>query len=510
MTGPSAAASRTSGPPAAVAGRAPRLAVLMVASEVAPWSKTGGLADVTGALPAALEDLGHSVTIVTPRYRGVRPPDGKREFRTIRVGSRTVDVVCQSAVISDRRRVVFVEHDPLFGREGYYGAGGVDYDDNAFRFAALSVAALDDAQAQGTTIDVVHAHDWQAGLTPTLLASYPGRWPAVEAAGRVFTIHNLAYQGLFPGDTVPALGLPWRVYEIDTGEFWGQFSFLKAGISFSDFVTTVSPTYARETLGEARGSGLHGVLAAKGWRYSGILNGIDTETWNPATDRWLPAHYDVHDLAGKRENKRALLDRLGLAVGDDALDRPLVGMVSRLVEQKGLDLVLAAEDRLMELDATWVFVGTGTPRYEKALRDLAVRVPARVGVSIGFDEGLAHLVEAGADLFLMPSLYEPCGLNQMYSLKYGTIPIVRAVGGLKDTVEDYNGDKGTGTGFVFEPYERDALLETIDRALRVYENKTAWTALRRRAMSENFSWDRSAAAYDALYQQVSAPRGTEE
>jgi starch synthase len=511
VTGPSAAASRTSGPPAAVAGRAPRLAVLMVASEVAPWSKTGGLADVTGALPAALEDLGHSVTIVTPRYRGVRPPDGKREFRTIRVGSRTVDVVCQSAVISDRRRVVFVEHDPLFGREGYYGAGGVDYDDNAFRFAALSVAALDDAQAQGTTIDVVHAHDWQAGLTPTLLASYPGRWPAVEAAGRVFTIHNLAYQGLFPGDTVPALGLPWRVYEIDTGEFWGQFSFLKAGISFSDFVTTVSPTYARETLGEARGSGLHGVLAAKGWRYSGILNGIDTETWNPATDRWLPAHYDVHDLAGKRENKRALLDRLGLAVGDDALDRPLVGMVSRLVEQKGLDLVLAAEDRLMELDATWVFVGTGTPRYEKALRDLAVRVPARVGVSIGFDEGLAHLVEAGADLFLMPSRFEPCGLNQLYSLRYGTVPVVHAVGGLDDTVRPYTSRARRPNGFKFRQDTPDALVQTMRQAVRLYRDRDVWHRIIEQGMSEDHAWARSAREYVKVYRRArydAASRGT--
>ena len=502
MNGRSGQADSPAAPPAGVVGRSPRLNILLVASEVAPWSKTGGLGDVAGALPSALESLGHDLTVVTPRYRGVPPPAGRRAPRAVAVGGRTFDVICHTAELSDRRRVVFIESEELYGRDGYYGTAAGDYPDNPVRFAVLATAALDHVQAGAVPPDVVHAHDWQAGLVPTLLAAHPGRWPAVEAAGRVLTIHNLAYQGTFPRETVPHLGLPWRVFALDGGEFWGQFSFLKAGINYSDYVTTVSPTYARETLGVEHGAGLHGVLAAKGWRYSGILNGIDTEVWNPAADRWLPAPFDADDLSGKRDCKRALLDRFGLAVGDDALDRPLVGIVSRLVAQKGIDLVLEAGERLLELDASWTVLGTGDPEFEAALERLAGRAPSRVGVRIGFDEGLAHLVEAGADMFLMPSRFEPCGLNQMYSLRYGTVPVVRAVGGLDDTIRPYTSRARRPNGFKFRRGTPEALVQTLRQAVRLYRDRDVWHRIMRQGMAEDHSWARSAREYVKVYRRA--------
>ncbi len=353
-----------------------RLHILMVASEVAPWAKTGGLADVLSGLPSALDDLGHRVTVVLPRYRNVQPPAGETIARRVTVGTFTYDVVLHVASIPRTRRVVFVDCPVLFDREGYYGVGGVDYPDGDRRFALLSVAALDMAQDDPMEpVDIVHAHDWQGGLAPAWLRIEPQRWTRLAQAGLVFTIHNLAYQGLFPRTSVPALGLDWQVFTMAGAEFWGQISFLKAGINYCDRVTTVSPSYARETLLPGAGSGLEGVLSAKGDRYVGILNGIDTRTWDPASDPWLPAHFEAGRLEGKRTCKRALLERFGLPVGDDALARPVVGMVSRLVDQKGVDLVLSAAASLLRLNATWLFVGSGDPRYERELTALARRTP---------------------------------------------------------------------------------------------------------------------------------------
>jgi len=476
----------------------------MVASEATPWAKTGGLADVVGALPAALEELGHTITLVLPRYRGVDTAGAPRQSLAVQMGAARYDVALHVADISARRRVVFVEH-PFFEREGLYGVKGLDYEDNALRFGLLSRAALDHADAEaGPPPDVIHAHDWQTGLVPTWLRVAPQRWPRLSRAGLVFTIHNLAFQGLFPRETVPALGLPWEVFTLAAGEFWSQFSFLKAGINHSDWVTTVSPAYARETLTREFGAGMEGVLAARGERYLGILNGIDVKVWNPASDRWLPARYTADDLSGKARCKRALLERFGLPVGDDAQRRPLVGVVSRLVDQKGLDLIAAASAGLLKLDATWVFIGAGETRYEQFLRDLAAQHPSRVGVFVGFSEELAHMVEAGADIFLMPSRFEPCGLNQMYSLRYGTVPVVHAVGGLDDTVQPYTARARHANGFKFREATPEALVRAVRQAVRLYTNTDAWRRLMRTGMSADYSWRKSAREYVKVYRRARA------
>jgi starch synthase len=475
----------------------------MLASEATPWAKTGGLADVVGALPAALDRLGHHVTTVIPRYRGVDTAGKTTHTKTVRLGQQEIAVSFHVVRQSARVRVVFVDVPRYFDRPGLYGDASGDYSDNAQRFGLLAVAALDFAeQHSGDPFDIIHGHDWQAGLTPAFLMASPLRWPRLAPAGRILTIHNLAYQGLFPRETVPALGLPWDVFRIDRGEFWGQLSFLKAGINDSDEITTVSPRYARETQTRAFGSGMEGVLVARAAHYTGILNGIDTGVWDPASDPLLPAHYDAENLAGKRECKRALLARFNLSVGDDVLRRPLIGLVSRLVDQKGLDLIEAAMPTLIELDANWVFLGSGESRYEKLLRDLAGRYPARVGAHIGFDEPLSHLIEAGADIFLMPSRFEPCGLNQMYSLRYGTVPVVHAVGGLDDTIQPFTARARRANGFKFHEPTPDALARTVRQAIRLYHDRPVWLRLMRQGMAEDHSWTISAKEYVKVYRRA--------
>ncbi len=486
-----------------LAGRTPRLSILHVASELTPWAKTGGLADVVAALPQALAAFGHTVTIVIPKYRGVNVPTVSRTPGALDFGGRRWPVVFEVAELAPRLQLVLLDVPEWFDRDGLYGIGGRDHPDNAIRFAGLAHGALTWAQqSDHPRPDIVHTHDWQAGLVPALLRTQPERWPRAARAGLVTTIHNLAYQGNFPREVVPQVGLEWQAFTMDTGEFWGQLSFLKTGISYSDVVTTVSPAYARETLTPEHGAGMDGVLRARAGDYLGILNGIDTTAWDPASDRYLPAHYSVADLSGKRANKRALLERCGLPVGDDVLARPLIGLVSRLVEQKGIDLVLDAMDELLELDATWVFVGSGDAVYEERLRALAQRHPARVAAYIGFDESLAHLVEAGADMFLMPSRFEPCGLNQMYSLRYGTVPIVRAVGGLDDTIQAFSPRAKKANGFKFEPATSEALVRTIRQAVRVFRRADWWAALQARGMREDHSWETSAREYVKVYRRA--------
>jgi starch synthase len=489
--------------PVRLAGRTPRLRVLMVSAEASPWAKTGGLADVLAGLPDALDRLGHHSTVVLPRYRGVTLPDVQSTPAEVRVGSRTHRIQYHTAALSSKRRVVFVDSPSHFDREGYYNVGGHDYGDNAERFALLSTAALDFAERDaGGPPDIVHVHDWQAAFAPVALRADPPRWPRLTGAGLVLTIHNLAYQGNFPPELVPAVGLPWSVYSVEGGEFWGRFSFLKAGVNACDLVTTVSPTYAAETLRPEFGCGLDGVLAARRDAYVGILNGIDTRAWDPASDEWLPARFDADHLHGKRECKRALLQRFGLPVGDDAMARPAVGMVSRLVDQKGFDLVVAASRSLVMLDALWVVAGAGEERFERPLRQLAAEFPARVGVFIGFDERLAHLIEAGSDIFLMPSRFEPCGLNQMYSLRYGTVPVVRAVGGLDDTVCAYSPRAVRANGFKFSEATPEAIVRAMRQAIRVYHDRGAWERLMRQGMAEDHSWEASAREYVKVYKRA--------
>jgi starch synthase len=480
------------------------LNIVMVASEVSPWAKTGGLGDVTSALPAALGRLGHRVTVIVPKYRGISLPDAVVFARPITTAGRLLTVTFHLAQTVPGVRIVMVDLPTYFDREGYYGLGNMDYADNAERFAGLAAAALEFAEhdPSGTPPDVIHAHDWQAGLVPVILSTAASRYPRLQRAARVFTIHNLAYQGRFPREVVPALGLPWSVFSIETGEFWGQFSFLKAGLTSSDMLTTVSPTYAGETQTAALGFGLEGVLAARRNRYVGILNGIDTDVWNPAEDPYLPAHYDARDFTGKTDCKRALLARFGLAFGDDAVGRPVIGMVSRLVPQKGIDLVEAASDELAALNATWIVVGLGDPRLEAFLRTWAAQYPSRVGVHIGLDESLAHLVEAGSDILLMPSRFEPCGLNQMYSLRYGTVPVVHAVGGLEDTVQPYAVRARRANGFTFHEPSAAAMTRVLRQAVRLYDNRPAWEQLMRVGMAADHSWETSAREYVKVYRRA--------
>ena len=474
--------------------------VLMIASECVPFAKTGGLADVVGALPRALANLGHRVDVVIPRYRGVAAgaPVGRV---TVPLEGRLVDA---DVYATDDRgvRFVFIDRPEYFDRAQLYGIGNDDYPDNPVRFTLLNRAALEWAASSGEPYDVVHAHDWQAGLAPVLLAREFGARGALRHAAAVFTIHNLAYQGIFDPGWLPRLGLGRDLMHVDALEFWGRISFLKAGIVFSRLITTVSPQYAKEIQTPAFGFGFDGILRYRAGDLIGILNGIDYDQWDPYRDRYLPVPYDATHLEGKEAAKRLLLETFGLPTEDEVRRRPVVGMISRLVDQKGFDLMAEIAEKLPSLGASFVLLGSGEQRYEDLWITLARRHPDRIGARIGFDEALAHRIEAGADLFLMPSRFEPCGLNQMYSLRYGTVPVVRATGGLYDTVRKFDPSTGEGTGFMFEPYSAVALLETLRSALRTYQNRPVWRRLQVAGMEQDFSWAGSARQYVAAYERA--------
>lgn len=466
----------------------------MVASEAQPFAKTGGLADVLGALPRALGRLGHDVDVVMPRYRGIAAGDpvGRLHVPLGTVGGEA----WVSVQVDGRVRTVFVGHDGYFDRETLYG-GATDYPDNPARFGFLSQAAITWAAASGERYDVVHAHDWQAALVPVLLRQAPalGRVPVV------LTIHNLAYQGRADADWLPRLGLGWDLLHVDALEFWGQINLLKGGLAFSRLLTTVSPRYATEIQTPEYGVGLDGLLRRRSADLVGILNGIDYDQWDPSRDPHLSAPFDATHLDRKQATKHALLASARLPAGEEGLKRPLVGMVSRMVDQKGFDLLAGIGDELADLGAAFVVLGTGERRYEEFWRALASRYPDRIATTIGFDEATAHRIEGGADLFLMPSRFEPCGLNQMYSQRYGTLPLVRATGGLADTVRNFDGS-GEGTGFTFDEYSPRALLGTLRWALRVYEDRALWRRMQVAAMGQDYSWERSARQYVSVYERA--------
>jgi starch synthase len=474
------------------------VSILMVGSEALPFSKTGGLADVLGALPLALGKLGHRVTLVTPKYRGVQVQGTTRLIQMPGAGGADTRLIEQP--LAENVRALLVDRPELYDRESLYGAGG-DYPDNPRRFAFLCRAALEYAVQSGETFDILHAHDWQAGLAPVYLRTLYAHEPRVSGMTTIFTIHNLAYQGNFPVDWLAALELGPEMMSMDALEFWGQISLLKGGILFSDSITTVSPTYAREIQTKEHGAGFEGVLGSRATDLHGILNGIDTDRWDPRRDPYLPEPYDEHSLEKKDAAKRALFDLLCPGTPFERVARPLVGIVSRLVDQKGFDLIADLVPALSSY-GSFAVLGTGDPRYEALLRELAVTYPDRFAVKIGFDESLAHLIEGAADLFLMPSRFEPCGLNQMYSMRYGTVPVVRATGGLGDTVTDYNDAAGTGTGFTFRPYTPAALLEALERARMAFANPSIWKTLQVAGMQQDFSWDRSAREYVKLYESA--------
>ena len=463
--------------------------------------KTGGLADVCAALPRALARLGHRVTVFLPRYARIPFPPG--EFAgSVHV---PVDSVPRSAgfyrrPLEEGVEVVFIEHPPFFDRTHPYGPShSEDYADNHLRFAFLARASLEYLRSRGQRPDVFHGHDWQAGLVPVYLKAFYWDDPALYHSPSVSTIHNLAYQGNFGPEVLDVLGLPWHLGSGDAlGHNWG-ISYMKAGLQFSEVLTTVSPQYAREIQGHEMGYGLDGVLRSRSGDLVGILNGVDYDEWDPRHDRHIAAPYGANDLAGKEACKRDLLKTMGLPAEPSL---PLVGIISRLVAQKGFDIVVDAWYDLLQRPIRMVVLGTGEARLEQGFRSLAERAPDRFSVRFTYDEALAHKIEAGSDMFLMPSRFEPCGLTQMYSLRYGTVPIVRATGGLVDTVEPWDGATGRGTGFRFDTPDGTGLLWALDQALQAYADGKAWETLMRNGMEKDFSWDRSAEAYVEAYRRA--------
>lgn len=472
--------------------------IAMISSEIGPFAKTGGLADVVSALSTTLERRGHELCLVMPAYRPVLeggfPLEETPTPLAVRISDQLVEATVLKARLGNHIAVYLIRADRYFDRESLYSTAVEDYPDNAERFAFFSRGALE--VLRGHAVHIVHCHDWQSALAIFFLKAQAQLYPELRSTKTVCTIHNLGFQGLFAQTDWHLLNLEGRWFNPRHLEFFGKINYLKGGLVFADKITTVSPAYAQEIMTHEQGFGLEGVLRQRARDVVGILNGVDYDQWNPESDRYLPAHYNFRDLTGKRACKAHLQQRFGLPERPGV---PLIGIVSRLTAQKGFDLVERAIAPFLERDIQLVAIGSGERRYEEFFTNLAARYPRKMNVHIGFDEAIAHQIEAGSDLFLMPSLYEPCGLNQMYSLKYGTIPIVRAVGGLKDTVEDYDAILGTGTGFVFGPYGAAAFRRAIHRALQAYADKPAFAALSQRAMRKDFSWDRSAKAYASLY-----------
>lgn len=465
----------------------------MVASEAAPFVKTGGLADVMGALPPALAQRGEQVGVVLPWYAQAEVGASRcvlDEFPVwagpARYGVRVHEAWFRGV------RYFLVECEPLFGRRGIYFDESGDFPDNHVRFAVLNKAALTVARWVFRP-QILHCHDWQGSLAAIYLKSVFAADPTFLGVKTILTIHNLGYQGIFPARTLPEMGLDRSVFHINGVEFFGNVNLLKGGILYSDALTTVSKAYAREIQTPEYGCGLEGVLAARSAVLTGILNGADYTVWNPETDPYLPAHYSAENLEGKAACKRALLAELGLP--EENTRRPLIGMVSRLVSQKGFDLVQEAAADLLACDVSLAVLGTGESRYEEFFRALAAARPDRVAVRIAYDNPLAHRIEAGADIFLMPSRYEPCGLNQIYSLRYGTVPVVRATGGLDDTVDEQ-------TGFKFREYSAAAMMEALRGAVAAYRDPQRWRAIQRAGMARDYSWGASAAEYSALYRRL--------
>lgn len=486
------------------------LKIMMIASECVPFVKTGGLADVVGALPKALEALGHEVMVVLPKYAAIDSVKHRLQshYPTLGVWMGTLQEWCSvHRTESGGVPVYFIESNKYFDRWGlYHDAEFRDYQDNPLRFGFLTRAALQLCQDLGFVPDIVHAHDWQAALAPAYLKIWHWNDPLLGRAASVLTIHNLAYQGSYSAESYQYLGLQPGNFVSDKFEDHGRINFLKGGIHFADVVNTVSPTYANETRTPDGGYGLAPYLNNKGARYVGILNGVDYDEWNPAVDQLLPARYTPADLSGKAACKQALQRRFSL---EENLEMPVIGAVTRLVDQKGLNLLAQAIEGVLEyMRAQFVILGAGEKHLESFFGALPARYPGLAGSYIGYNNELAHLIEAGSDFFIMPSLFEPCGLNQIYSLKYGTLPIVRATGGLDDTVQQYDESTGAGTGFKFWEPSASAVYYTIGWAVSTYyDRKAHMQKMIQTAMAQDFSWERSARQYVELYQQARAAKG---
>ena len=481
--------------------------IVFAASECAPWARTGGLGEVVGALSRQVVGLGHEVTVYLPYYRQVREqvPEKVYAMRSVTIPFQYYNrfPAILDGGVHEGVQVYFVDCPALFDRESLYATPAGDYGDNWERFGLFCRAVLEATKQLGVP-DVFHVHDWQTALLPVYMKTLYASDPALLHRGTVLTIHNAGYQGLFPAQTTERLLFPWDIYKMDRLEHYDKFNFLKGGIVYADLLTTVSPRYAQEIQTAEFGEGLEGVLQKRAGDLVGILNGVDYTEWNPAKDGNIAAHYSPENLAGKAECRKDLLHAFG--AGPVSESTAVLGMVTRLATQKGIDLVERIAADLMRENVVLVVLGTGEEYYENMFRSLAAQYHGRVMVKIAYDDMLAHKVEAGADMFLMPSHYEPCGLNQFYSLKYGTPPVVRGTGGLEDTVEEWDEATQKGTGFKFHGYQPEDFMAAIQRARRVFEDKEAWQQLMRNGMAQEYSWGRSAKEYVEVYERVARAR----
>lgn len=480
----------------------PELKVVYLSSEAVPYAKTGGLADVAGALPRALRNLGVDIRLMLPLYRSVKsggfPIQRAIDRIEVPLGKSLLPASVWEMETEEGVKVNFIDREDLYDRPNLYGNPLGDYYDNLERFSFFCHAVMRTLEAMRLRPDVIHCNDWQTGLVPALLVGPYRSSPFVGGTGTVFTIHNLGYQGIFPSEKLHITGLDQgEFYHPEGLEFWGNISLLKSGIVYSDAITTVSPTYAREIQTQEFGLGMEGILYHKRGVLRGILNGVDYRLWDPAKDPYIPENYFPGRMGGKQRCKESLIKEMGL--DGRLVKRPLLGMTTRLAAQKGLDLVIQVMEDILSLDVGLVILGTGEDYYQRALEEASRRNPGRLAVRVGFDEPLAHRIMAGVDIFLIPSRYEPCGLTQMYAFKYGTVPLVRATGGLEDTVKHFDPRTGEGNGFKFGPHEPRALLECIRSAVRVYENPVLWRTLVLNGMKEDFSWEKSARQYLDLY-----------
>ncbi|MDC4203608.1 MAG: glycogen synthase GlgA [Candidatus Manganitrophus sp.] len=479
-----------------------KLNIMMAASEAAPYAKTGGLADVVGALSKALAARGASVSVFLPFYSQIDqsrfPLKSTGQTIAVPVSGRLETGEIFSHELAGVQ-YYFIKNDPYFNRPGLYGTNEGDYTDNAARFVFFSRAVLESAKTLDLRPQIVHSHDWHTGLIPVYLKTAYASEPSFQETATLFTIHNLGYQGIFWHYDWHLLNLPWDYFNHEALEFYGKINFLKGGLIFADALSTVSPRYAKEIQTAAYGHRLEGVLRKRRKDLFGILNAIDTEEWDPSRDPCIASAYDAKAIQGKEKCKAALQKELGLPVQKDV---PLLAMISRLSEQKGIDLIVSAFDRMMATGAQLIILGNGDKEYEMRLEALAKEYPQQAVVKIAYDHPLAHRIEAGADIFLMPSKYEPCGLSQMMSLRYGTVPVVRATGGLDDTITQFNPDTLKGNGFKFKAYTATAFFRQVQNALSLFREKKKWRALIRNGMEGNYAWDASAEKYLNLYRRI--------
>lgn len=476
--------------------------VLIASPEIFPFIKTGGLADVTGSLPKTLKKMGADVRVILPKHKNIEEQGFPMRYKNYKFSCPISQGFVDGEIVEseyDGVTAYLVEKDEYYYRDYLYSTPDGDYLDNAERFVFFAKSILEAIKVTGFVPDVLHCNDWETALAPVFLKTTYKDDPVLKDIATLFTIHNLGYQGIFWQYDLHLLNIGWEYFTPDYLEYFGKINFLKGGIVFSDIINTVSKKYSEEIQTEEFGDGLDGILRTRKKDLFGIINGIDYEDWNPDKDPYIPAHYNAGNIKDKGLCKKALQEAFGLPPNGNI---PLIATISRLADQKGFDLIASSLEEMLSYGTQYVVLGTGERRYHDIFTELSKKFPRSFGIKIAYDNGLAHLIEAGADMFLMPSKYEPCGLNQLYSLKYGTVPVVRGVGGLEDTIIDYTKEPDKGTGFKFYKYSEDEMLDAIKRALNIYNTQDAWRSLVKRCMNEDFSWQRSAKEYLELYKKA--------